>query len=94
MANSTAVVFGPQPAGIGNKHVYAVSMSIDTYASGGVAVSVPASITQPLVFAQASGGYNAEYVASTSKVKLYSTAGTEVSSLGSAVTVNVLFIGQ
>lgn len=94
MANSTSVVFGPQPAGIGNKHVYAISMSIDTYSANGVAVTVPASITKPLVFAQASGGYNAEYVASTSKVKLYSTAGTEVVSLGSAVTVNVLFIGQ
>lgn len=94
MANSTTVVFGPQPAGIGNKHVYVVSMSIDTYSADGVAVTVPASITKPVVFAQASGGYNAEYVASTSKVKLYSTAGTEVSSLASAVTVNVLFIGQ
>lgn len=94
MANTSAVALGPQPAGIGNRHVFIASLSIDTYASGGVAVSVPASITQPIVFAQASGGYNAEYVASTGKVKLYSTAGTEVSSLGSAVAVTILFIGQ
>lgn len=94
MANSTTVVFGPQPAGIGNKHVYVVSMSIDTYADGGVAVSVPASITKPIVFAQASGGYNAEWVASTGKVKLYTTAGTQATTLASAVTVNVMFIGQ
>ena len=94
MANSSAVVFGPQPAGIGNKHVYVVSLSIDTYSANGIAVTVPASITQPIVFAQASGGYSAEWVASTGKVKLYSTAGTEVSSLGSAVKVDLLFIGQ
>lgn len=93
MANSTTVLFGPQPAGIGNKHVYAVKMSIDTY-SGGVAVAVPASITQPMVFVHASGGYVGDWDATNSKVKLYSTAGTEVSSLGSAVTVNILFIGQ
>ena len=93
MTNSTTVLFGPQPAGIGNKHVYAISMSVDTYSSG-VSVSVPASITKPMVFVHASGGYVGDWDAENSKVKLYSTAGTEVSSLGSAVTVNVLFIGQ
>lgn len=94
MANTVAVVFGPQPAGIGNKHVYVVSMSIDTYASGGVAVDVPASITQPFVIAQASKGYVAEYDATNKKVVLYTTANTEVSTLASAVTVSLMFIGQ
>ena len=94
MANSTTVVFGPQPAGIGNKHVFVVKMSIDTYADGGVAVTVPASITKPIVFAQASGGYNAEWDATNKKVILYASAGTEVTTLSSAVAVTILFIGQ
>ena len=94
MANSSAVVFGPQPAGIGNKHVYVVSLSIDTYESGGIAVTVPASITQPIVFAQASGGYGAEWDATNKKVILYASAGTEATTLSSAVKVDLLFIGQ
>ena len=95
MANSATVAFGPQPAGIGNKHVYAVSLSIDTYSAGGVAVTVPATITKPLVFIQTTKGYDAEWDATNKKVKLYSTAGTEVSSLASAVVaVTLLFIGQ
>ena len=94
MANSSAVVFGPQPAGIGNKHVYVVSLSIDTYSAGGVAVTVPASITKPVVFVQASGGYVGDWDATNKKVKLFSTAGTEASTLASAVAVTVLFIGQ
>ena len=94
MANSTTVLFGSQPAGIGNKHVYAIRMSIDTYSAGGVAVSLPASITKPMVFIQAGGGYVGEWDATNSKVALYSTAGTEATTLGSAVQVDVLFIGQ
>jgi hypothetical protein len=94
MANSIAVVFGPQPAGIGNKHVYVVSASIDTYASGGIAITVPASITKPIVFVQASGGYGAEWDATNGKVILYAEAGTEVTTLSSAVAVTLLFIGQ
>ena len=94
MATSTSVVIGPQPAGIGNRHVHCVSMSIDTYSAGGIAVTVPASITQPVVFVQASGGYVGEWDATNSKVVLYSTAGTEATTLGSAVAVTVLFIGQ
>ena len=94
MANSETVVFGPQPAGIGNKHVYAVSLSIDTYASGGIAVTVPASITKPLVFVQCAGGYVGEWDATNKKVILYSTAGTEATTLSSAVAVSLLFIGQ
>lgn len=93
MANSSAVVFGPQPAGIGNKHVYVVSLSIDTYSAGGVAVTVPASITKPVVFVQASGGYVGDWDATNKKVKLFS-AGTEASTLSSAVAVTILFIGQ
>lgn len=94
MANSSSVALGPQPAGFGNRHIYIVSMSIDTYADGGVAVPVPASITQPIVFVQASGGYVAEWVASTGKVKLYTTAGTQATTLASAVKVDLMFIGQ
>lgn len=94
MANSTAVVFGPQPAGIGNKHVYVVSASIDTYESGGIAITVPASITKPIVFVQASGGYGAEWDATNKKVILYAEAGTEVTTLSDAVAVTLLFIGQ
>ncbi len=94
MANSTAVVFGPQPAGIGNRHVHCVSMSIDTYSAGGIAVTVPASITQPVVFVQASGGFGAEWDATNKKVILYASAGTEATTLSSAVKVDLLFIGQ
>ena len=94
MANTSSVTFGPQPAGIGNKHVYCVKAVIDTYATGGVAVTVPASITKPVVFIQTSGGYGAEWDATNGKVILYTVAGTEVSSLSDAVTVDILFIGQ
>ena len=94
MANTSSDTIGPQPAGIGNKHVYAVRLSVDTYASGGVAVTIPASITNPVVFIQCSGGYVGEWDATNSKVKLYSTAGTQATTLGSAVTVDILFIGQ
>lgn len=93
MANTSAIAFGPQLAGIGNKHVYCVNVAIDTYATNGVAVSVPASITKPVVFAQTTGGYVAEWDATNSKVKLYS-AGTEVSAGAVSVTVTLLFIGQ
>lgn len=96
MANSTSIVFGPQTAGVGNKHTYAVKMSIDTYSAGGVAIALPKSLGKTVVpvIANVSGGYSAFYNASTGKVMLYSTAGTEVSSLGSAVTVEILFVGQ
>ena len=94
MANTMEVLFGPQPAGIGNKHIYTVKLSIDTYASGGVAVDVPASITKPIVFAQASKGYVAEFDATNKKVVLYTTATTEVSTLSSAVNVVLMFVGQ
>ena len=94
MANTSSVTFGPQLAGIGNKHVYCIRAVIDTYATGGVAVTVPASITKPVVFIQTDKGYGAEWDATNKKVLLYTTAGTEASSLGSAVTVDILFIGQ
>lgn len=96
MANATSVTFGPQLGGIANRHTYAVKMSIDTYASGGVAITLPESLGATIVpiVANVSGGYSAFYNASTGKVMLYSTAGTEVSSLGSAVTVEILFVGQ
>ena len=93
MANSMAVVFGPQPAGIGNKHVYAINMTIDTYESGGIKVPLPASITAPIVFIQATGGYVGEWDETNGKVKLYSS-GSEVSSVSPAVSITVLFIGQ
>lgn len=94
MANSIGVAFGPQPAGIGNKHIHVVEASIDTYATGGVAIPVPATITNPVVFIQTTGGYGAEWDADNNKVKLFSEAGTEASTLSSAVTVTILFIGQ
>lgn len=94
MANSIGIAFGPQGAGIGNKHVHVVKASIDTYASGGVAIPVPATITKPVVFVQASGGYVGDWDATNKKMKLYSTAGTEASTLASAVEVTILFIGQ
>ena len=94
MANATTVAFGPQLAGIGNKHVLAVELSIDTYASGGIAVAVPASITKPVVLVSVSGGYTGEWDATNSKVILYASAGTEATTLSSAVKVTVLFIGQ
>ena len=94
MANSIGVAFGPQPAGIGNKHVHVVKASIDTYASGGVAIPVPASITEPVVFIQTDKGYGAEWDATNKKVKLYASAGTEATTLASAVAVTILFIGQ
>lgn len=94
MANSATVALGPQPAGIGNRHVFIASLSIDTYESGGIAVTVPASITQPIVFVQADGGYGAEWDATNKKVILYASAGTEVTTLSSAVAVTILFIGQ
>lgn len=94
MANTSAVALGPQLAGIGNRHVYIVNLSIDTYASGGIAVTVPASITQPIVIVQASGGYGAEWDATNNKVKLYASAGTEATTLSSAVAVTLFFIGQ
>lgn len=94
MANSIGVAFGPQPAGIGNKHVHVVKASIDTYSAGGVAIPVPATITEPVVFIQTDKGYGAEWDATNKKVKLYTTAGTEASSVASAVAVTILFIGQ
>lgn len=92
MANEIGIVFGPQPAGIGNKHVHVVKAVIDTYAEGGVAIPVPASITQPVVFVQASGGYVGDWDYSAGKVKLYTAPGTEASSV--SCTVYILFIGQ
>ena len=94
MANSIGVAFGPHPAGIGNKHIHVVKASIDTYASGGVAIPVPASITEPVVFIQTDKGYGAEWDATNKKVKLYASAGTEATTLASAVAVTILFIGQ
>ena len=96
MTNSASIVFGPQPAGIANRHTYAVKVSIDTYATGGVALTLPDSLGSVIVpvICNVSGGYTASWDASAGKVMLYSTAGTEVSSLSSAVTVEILFIGQ
>lgn len=91
MANEFSNVIGPQPAGLGNRHIHVVKAVIDTYTAGGVAIEVPASITKPVVFIQTMGGYGAEWDDENKKVKLFNGT-TEATTVDT--TVFVMFIGQ
>ena len=92
MANEIGIAFGPQPAGIGNKHVHVVKAVIDTYTAGGIAIPVPASITEPVVLVQASNGYVGDWDAVNGKLVLYTAPNTEAATV--SATVFIVFIGQ
>lgn len=87
------ILFGAQPSGIANKHTYAIQIDVDSYESGGIRIAVPPSITQPMVFCQATGGYVASWDAETESVMLYESAGTEATAV-SGISVTVFFVGQ
>lgn len=87
------VLFGAQPSGIANKHTFAIQIDVDSYTAGGIPIMVPPSISRPMVFAQATGGYIASWNAETESVMLYASAGTEATSVN-GISVTVFFVGQ
>ena len=48
MANSQEYIINPVGGGLGNKKVAILEMTIDTYATGGVALEVPTGDFQPI----------------------------------------------
>lgn len=81
-----------QGGGFGDKRVCSIVLSIDTYAAGGVAVTVPIAYDGVIV-ANVNKGYSGYFNSTTGKLMLF-TGGSEAASVASAVAVSLIFFGK